>query len=87
MMAMTSLSIPFMLVAPQTWQKTYGLLGKRRKKTDQGVLIKSKDVQKKTANKEAAQRLFPKYNVTYTNADALLIAHYAITSHTFKDQP
>jgi hypothetical protein len=55
------------------------LLGKRQKKNEAGVVIKSKDVQKKTANKEAAEKLFPIHKVTYTNADSLLIAWYGVT--------
>lgn len=59
--------IPFESIRPQAWQRHYRL----PKRADVG------DTAKKRAHKAAAQRLFPKENVTNWSADALLLAELA----------
>lgn len=57
--------IPFETVAPQTWQKEFGLRNSKWTKT-----------KKKNQHKARAQELFPHIKITHSLADALLIAEH-----------
>ena len=59
-MALTAAGIPFERIRPQVWQKALGCLTGGDK----------------NVSKRRAQELFPTMKVTYSTADALLIAEY-----------
>jgi len=63
---LTTTGIPFELVTPRTWMKSYMM----KKGKSEG------NTQWKNRLKQKAQMLFPKEKVTLWNADALLIAEY-----------
>lgn len=60
-----ALRIPYDLVSPQTWQKELKCLTKGDK----------------NITKDKARRIWPSYQVTHADADALLIALWAINSN------
>jgi hypothetical protein len=66
-MALIALEIPFKEVSPQAWMKHYSM---KKDKTE------SKTEWKRRL-RELLQRLMPDFNVTNSNADAMLIALYA----------
>lgn len=61
-MALTAAGIPYDMVTPQTWQKSMSCLSGGDK----------------NVTKRRAQELFPAIKVTHANADALLIAEFAM---------
>lgn len=65
-MACFAVGLPFDLVVPSVWQKTFGLLKKKGETK----------TQKKNRHKEVAQRLFPHLKITHYVADSLLIAEW-----------
>lgn len=82
------LQIPFELITPQRWQKSFqlGTRGTVRPPAGFVALEERKRIQKINADakrdwknklKEHAQRLFPHISVTLKTADALLILEYA----------
>lgn len=75
LMALAALNIPFQEVAPQTWQKRMGIPPKQRKTKGQSG-EKSEKFKKRLQG--IAQRLYPTVDVSLRNADALLIAEYAL---------
>jgi len=71
-MALIALRIPFKEITPQTWMKYYNLK-------------KEKDESKpdwKRRLREHLQRIMPDFKVTNDNADAMLIAYYAMKTDT-----
>jgi hypothetical protein len=66
-MGLIAASIPFDLIAPQTWQKEFAI------RRDKGELKSHW----KERLKSVAQRLFPYLKVTLSTADSLLLAEYA----------
>lgn len=54
------------LITPMKWQAPLGLIQRGRKLTK---------TQKKNANKQKAQRLFPDHKMTHAIADAVLLAY------------
>jgi hypothetical protein len=69
-MALIALSIPFKEVTPQAWMKYYGM--KRDKEESK--------TEWKRRLRELLQRLMPEFKVSNDTADAMLIAHYAMTN-------
>lgn len=60
-------------VPPQTWQKEFGLIVRRKQP---GITAGKAKTIKKNLHKAKAQELFPSVKVTHAVADALLIAEY-----------
>lgn len=75
LMALAALGISFQEVAPQTWQKRMGIPPKQRKTKGQSG-EKSEKFKKRLQG--IAQRLYPSIEVSLRNADALLMAEYAL---------
>jgi len=65
-MALAAAGIPYETVAPQTWQRAFGL---KKEKGEKGASWKRR-------LRDKAQALFPQEKVTLSTADALLIAEY-----------
>lgn len=62
---LTALKIPYYEIPPMTWQAGLKLR------------VRGKEYrEKKKALKEAAQKYWPEYNITYDTCDAILIAEY-----------
>ena len=75
LMALAALNISFQEIAPQSWQKRLGIPPKQRKNKGQSG---EKTEKFKKRLQGIAQRLYPSVDVTLRNADALLIAEYAL---------
>lgn len=74
LMGLTMARIPYNIVSPHIWQRYFKIPPHRRKQGESHSEFKNR-------LKDKAQQLFPRLKVTLWNADALLIAEYARTTH------
>lgn len=70
LMALCGNGIPYTEVVPRTWQTAMGCFNADAKN------VKQTKTQKKNANRDVAQRLFPELKMTLAIADAALLAAY-----------